>query len=850
MAESDDVLKKIQQLIDSDAYDSKIAAIHAEFEIRKQKLDDLAKFKLTYAEMSEEEKKSLQELVDIANKRLDKEEKQKIAEESTISSMQKQLELEKKKAQQRKLELEDRLKITTSAKEATVILDKIATENETITALSERQAKLDEGKEIQANKLLNIQKAYKDIVSNIGKKQKEQLEQAKDAYEFAKKQRDLGLATDEEVEAKRKDVQVAANKAELAEQLGSIVTNVGNKLASTFSSFLSKIDSAINLYSDNVGKVNARLQAMSDKQSKTLDSIYGSFVSSMGGTNAYISYAKLLESVDVLSASGISYNIEERAFFQTISDKMVASFNVLDATLLRMTRLQQADMTKLMLGNEALLTRLFNQFFEDSSYLATNVSDNISSSIFDAASTMNQASAAAFEFTVQKWLGALYEVGVSQETVSSIATAINALGSGNAQGFMSTPVATLLNMSIARSDYSLADVLTQGLNTEFIDSMMSSMITLLKDIKNNTTNQVTLQAYSNVLGMSMSDIRGFNNLTDLDIASLAGTSKDANDALAEVDYQIDKYTNERITIQTKINNLLDNVMVTAGVGMADSVALYSLYKAGTLLSNMASGTLVGLIGTAAQLGGVAGGFANALTMGSDYSNQSYSSSDESEKASRQNLVSFYNQLKSLFVKNSQIPDLLKAPSSNAYVRHSRGSDFIGVSPEYGIYYTGESTPVTTGTVSTSTSSSAGISIPTTNVSSSENAYATFTPVESNNYTTEEKIMHLDSKDEAVEYLSQESAEAIDWEITDADFYRELFREQNFPIKVHFDEDTQSFLNEWSSVTSKIFDRQHDAHVTNTVDVTGSVNVSGSVSLDGVGGGYVNSVANGIYRARQ
>lgn len=831
MAESDDFLKKIQQLMDADAYDSRIAAIHTEFEIRKQQLDELAKFKLTYTEMNEEEKKSLKELVDIANERLEKEEKQKIAKESTISSMQKTLELQKKQAQQRKSELEDRLKITTNAKEASVILDKITKENETIAELSKRQAKLDEGKEIHANKLLNIQKSYKDIVSNIGKKEQEKLEQLKKQLEVLKKQREEGLASDEDVENKKKEIQAQTNKTELAEQLGSIITNVGNKLASTFSSFLSKIDSAINIYSDNLGKVNARLQAMSDKQSKTLDSIYGSFMDSMGGTNAYISYAKLLESVDTLSASGISYNIEERAFFQTISDKLVASFNVLDATLLRMTRLQQADMTKLMLGNEALLTRLFNQFFEDSSYLATNVSDNISSSIFDAASTMNQAAASAFEFTVQKWLGALYEVGVSQETVSSIATAINALGSGNAQGFMSTPVATLLNMSIARSDYSLADVLTQGLNTEFIDDMMSSMVTLLRDIKDNTTNQVTLQAYSNVLGMSVADVRGFSNLTDLDIASLAGTSKDANDALKEVDYQIDKYTQERITVQTKINNLLDNVMVTAGVGMADSVALYSLYKAGTLLSNVAQGTLVGLIGTAAQLGGVAGGYVNGLTMGNDYSQQSNSSSDDSEKASRQNLVSFYNQLKSIFVENSQASGLLPVPSSNAYVRHSRGRDFIGVSPEYGIYYTGEGSSVTPGEVSTATSSSAGVSMPTTaNISSSENAYATFTPVESNNYTTEEKIMHLDTQAESVEYLSQESLEAMDWEMTDSDFYRELFREQNFPIKVHFDEATQSFLNEWSSVTSKIFDRQHDTHVTNSVKVATPVEVSGTVSV--------------------
>ena len=36
-----------------------------------------------------------------------------------------------------------------------------------------------------------------------------------------------------------------------------------------------------------------------------------------------------------------------------------------------------------------------------------------------------------FEYIVQKWLGSLYSLGLSQQTVTQIATGLNALGTGD-----------------------------------------------------------------------------------------------------------------------------------------------------------------------------------------------------------------------------------------------------------------------------------------------------------------------------------------------------------------------------------------------------------------------------------
>lgn len=68
-----------------------------------------------------------------------------------------------------------------------------------------------------------------------------------------------------------------------------------------------------------------------------------------------------MDNVQSLAQQGIVYNIEQRAFLETISDKIAATFDTTNATLLRLVKLQQSDSTASRLGMEAYLTRYFNE---------------------------------------------------------------------------------------------------------------------------------------------------------------------------------------------------------------------------------------------------------------------------------------------------------------------------------------------------------------------------------------------------------------------------------------------------------------------------------------------------------
>ena len=68
--------------------------------------------------------------------------------------------------------------------------------------------------------------------------------------------------------------------------------------------------------------------------------------------------------------------------------------------------------------------------FENTEYLS-NEFDSVTSALIEASSQLPTDMGVEFEYIVQKWLGSLYGVGMSDETVSGIAQALGYLGSGN-----------------------------------------------------------------------------------------------------------------------------------------------------------------------------------------------------------------------------------------------------------------------------------------------------------------------------------------------------------------------------------------------------------------------------------
>ena len=215
----------------------------------------------------------------------------------------------------------------------------------------------------------------------------------------------------------------------------------------------------------------------------------------------FVSLEKTLDNLAKLTEAGIAYNLEERAFLSTISDKIATTFDVFDSNLMRLIRLQQADTTAARLGMEAALTRFLNTMFADTSYL-NNAYDNVSQAIIDANATMSREDSAEFEYVLQKWLGSLYSLGFSDTAVTKIAEGINYLATGNVQALAgNTPMQTLLAMSASRAGMDYANMLLYSPSPKELNDLLKSMVEYLREIAQNSDNQVVKSAYGELFNI-------------------------------------------------------------------------------------------------------------------------------------------------------------------------------------------------------------------------------------------------------------------------------------------------------------------------------------------------------------
>ena len=558
-----------------------------------------------------------------------------------------------------------------------------------------------------------------------------------------------------------------------------------NATKSAVNGIIDKIDSNLSVYSQYVGKVTARLQSLDSSSAKSFDTIYNK----MAGlsTSQYVSQKTLYENIDRLSSEGISYNIEERAFLASLADKMVNSFDVSNATLTRLIRLYQEDFTQAMLGSEAWLTQVFNMMYEDTSYLK-NVDDNILSALTEVMSTMDRSDALTFQYEVQKWLGSMYEVGMSSDAISQLASALNALGTGNAAGFESSGVGTLLNLAIARSNYSLADILTQGLTGEAANEILKSVVELLIDIKDNTSNQATLNAYANVMGVSMADIRGAYNLKS-DIPYLYNQTMTLDAAEDEIYNQLIEIKHNRTAMQERIDNLIDNLAVGIATNTAKSDTGYLTWLLGKSLVNIGS-QIPGLVGAGVSIAGylpllanIAGGIKtiNSSSLGWMSTVDSGYDNAENAEGTKAGILGIFNEIGS-FISNAASPtigDLIGFLTGNTKrsVISQRGNAYGIVKPNYG-------------TVSTNISSSYGYS----GITSTEDLY-NGTVLATNAPTSGLQNLETLASQSGFGY-DVFSTESNNEGYNEYDIIQELFYHQEHPIKVHlayFDEDAEKQL---------------------------------------------------------
>ena len=428
------------------------------------------------------------------------------------------------------------------------------------------------GRELDRNTIQSVTNSKKQEVAD--KKKERQLQKAlkKDPeYQKAVKEE----RREEFKEKFKENASFGKNLANSLEAIGSAVTEK-----------LKEIDSNINTFYAYQASVEARLQGSDEKYKQLLASTTKNIALS-----PFVKQEKMIDNIVKLVDTGVAYNVDLRAFLATVSENIATTFEAFDKNLLKIVRIQQADTTAARLGMEASLTKLFNEYFSDTSYL-TDAADTISGAILEASAQLTRDSSLAFEYVVQKWLGALYSVGVSNEAVSAIAQGINYLGTGDVEALNSNEaLQTLMAMSATRAGISYADILTGGLDAETTNALLQSMVEYLASIASNTdNNQVTKSAYTKLLGIGMSDLRAIQNLT-LDssvIENLSTQSLTYTDAMTELSNQFGEMTT-RIHSSQWIDNIVANATAAASTGIGNNLALYGTWKILNIIEGLTGG---------------------------------------------------------------------------------------------------------------------------------------------------------------------------------------------------------------------------------------------------------------------
>ena len=493
-------------------------------------------------------------------------------------------------------------------------------------------------------------------------------------------------------------------KEKALRELGNTFKNVGTNLISGLAKTADTISNTIKDYVSYQQGVNARLQGIDGYD--VYDNIYAEMAGDLlkeSGLSWAISNKELLKNFNTLVDLGVGFNLEQRSLMMTLSDQIASTFDADNPNLLRLVRLQQQDTTAGRLGMEATLTQLFNDYFGDSSYLSQML-DTVSSSLLDAEALMGTKAggsqeAASFEYIVQKWLGALSSVGTSDDTISSISSAINALGSGNISSFQSNPVSNLLLMAMANTNTSISDILANGMSAYSANTILSGVVSYLQEI-GSSGNNIQKSALASTFGVSVSDLVAASNITQQTMDELAQSTMTYNAMLEELGDQLDNLW-YRVPDASKLQNVYDNFTLQLASGIADNSATYFTWELASMLADSVGGASVtvpfagqlnlantikaGMVGISAlsQVGNLISGLVNGISLSglkesarqlysnvSQQSNSKHGVVDESFS-----IVTTTNKQSSVYRESLNNVEVQKQEVVNS-AKEATGSDYI------------------------------------------------------------------------------------------------------------------------------------------------------------------------------
>lgn len=284
---------------------------------------------------------------------------------------------------------------------------------------------------------------------------------------------------------------------------------------------------------------------------------------------------------------GISYHVAQRAFLMTMKDKIATTFDATNGTLLRLIRIQQQDSTAARLGMESSLTAFLNNMYETTEYMGS-IANQVKSNLEEAMSLINYKDAVSLEHTIQKWLGSMYSVGMSESSVQSIAGAIGNIAAGKIDNLTGEGAGNLVVMAANQAGISIADVLAEGMSDDVANELLASAVEYLAGLYNdNKDNKVVQQQIAKVFGVAASDLKAAANLAEKD-AVLDTIYKVRTEYSTNMDrlYEMAGSMALRTSMGEMMTNMWSNLQYSMASGMANNPVLYGMYKIGKLMGDL------------------------------------------------------------------------------------------------------------------------------------------------------------------------------------------------------------------------------------------------------------------------
>lgn len=427
---------------------------------------------------------------------------------------------------------------------------------------------------------------------------------------------------------------------------GQTIKAAVGTMVNALSDLAAKLETTVDEVGSYKGDIDTRLQGSNNKTS------WGSYwdqltkdMMSVGAVTPFFKQANFANNIKSLVDQGIAFDLKQRAFLMTIQEKIANTFNVADGTLLRLIRIQQEDSTAGRLGMESALNTFLNEMYENTEYLK-GVADSVRTSLQEMEALAGGAAATEIEYQVQKWMGSLYSVGMSQEAVTAISGALGQIAAGQIDALTSgNGAGNLLVMAANDAGIPISDILSSGLNAEETNKLLQATVNYLAEIaESSKDNRAVQQQLANVFGVKASDLRAATNLVagpqnknsigDIYNENLTyGGMIDQLNLMAGTMYK-------RTSIGEMLSNVWENGQYTLAAGMANNPISYITYKAAKLLDSVAGGialpflnvmgfgvdletTVADLMRVGSMAGGVLGNIGSIISgLGSSFSGQS------------------------------------------------------------------------------------------------------------------------------------------------------------------------------------------------------------------------------------